>query len=55
VNTDGLRLGYGRRFTEAIVFSGGSSYGEEAIMAVATGLEDDGVRSGDCGAVDKSR
>jgi L-aminopeptidase/D-esterase-like protein len=47
VNTDALRLGYGRRFTDAIVFSGGSAYGEEAITAVATGLKDDGVRSGD--------
>jgi L-aminopeptidase/D-esterase-like protein len=47
VNTDALRLGYGRPFTDAIVFSGGSSYGEEAITAVATGLKDDGVRSGD--------
>jgi L-aminopeptidase/D-esterase-like protein len=47
VNTDALRLGYRRRFTDAIVFSGGSAYGEEAITAVATGLKDDGVRSGD--------
>jgi L-aminopeptidase/D-esterase-like protein len=47
VNTDALRLGYGRPFTDAIVFSGGSAYGEEAITAVATGLKDDGVRSGD--------
>jgi L-aminopeptidase/D-esterase-like protein len=47
VNTDGLRLGYGQAFTDAIVFSGGSSYGEEAITAVATGLKDDGARSGD--------
>jgi L-aminopeptidase/D-esterase-like protein len=47
VNTDGLRLGYGQAFTDAIVFSGGSSYGEEAITAVQTGLKDDGVRSGD--------
>jgi L-aminopeptidase/D-esterase-like protein len=47
VNTDILRLGYGRPFTDAIVFSGGSAYGEETITAVATGLKDDGVRSGD--------
>ena len=47
VNTDMLRLGYGRPFTDAIVFSGGSAYGEEAITAVATGLKDDGIRSGD--------
>jgi L-aminopeptidase/D-esterase-like protein len=47
VNTDALRLGYGRAFTDAIVFSGGSAYGEETITAVATALKDDGVRSGD--------
>jgi L-aminopeptidase/D-esterase-like protein len=47
VNTDILRLGYSRPFTDAIVFSGGSAYGEETITAVASGLKDDGVRSGD--------
>jgi L-aminopeptidase/D-esterase-like protein len=47
VNTDLLRLGYSRPFTDAIVFSGGSAYGEETITAVATGLKDDGIRSGD--------
>jgi L-aminopeptidase/D-esterase-like protein len=47
VNTDMLRLGYGRPFTDAIVFSGGSAYGEETITAVATGLKDDGIHSGD--------
>jgi L-aminopeptidase/D-esterase-like protein len=47
VNTDLLRLGYGRPFTDSIVFSGGSAYGEETITAVATGLKDDGIRSGD--------
>ena len=47
VNTDLLRLGYSRPFGDAIVFSGGSAYGEEAITAVATGLKDDGARSGD--------
>jgi L-aminopeptidase/D-esterase-like protein len=47
VSTDLLRLGYSRPFGDAIVFSGGSAYGEEAITAVATGLKDDGVRSGD--------
>jgi 6-aminohexanoate-oligomer endohydrolase len=46
VNTDGLRLGYSSRFVDGIVFSGGSSYGEEAITAVMTGLKDEGVRSG---------
>jgi L-aminopeptidase/D-esterase-like protein len=40
VNTDGLRLGYGFPFTDAIVFSGGSGYGEEAVTAVMTGLKD---------------
>jgi L-aminopeptidase/D-esterase-like protein len=47
VNTDALRLGYGRPFTDAVVFSGGSAYGEETIPAVATALKDDGIRSGD--------
>jgi L-aminopeptidase/D-esterase-like protein len=47
VNTDLLRLGYSRPFTDAIVFSGGSAHGEETITAVATGLKDDGIRSGD--------
>jgi L-aminopeptidase/D-esterase-like protein len=47
VNTDLLRLGYGDPFVDAIVFSGGSAYGEEAITAVATGLKDLGMRSGD--------
>ena len=47
VNTDLLRLGYARPFVDAVVFSGGSAYGEEAVTAVMTGLKDDGVRSGD--------
>ncbi|HEY5301232.1 MAG TPA: P1 family peptidase [Acetobacteraceae bacterium] len=46
VNTDALRLGYDAPRMDAIVFSGGSSYGEEAVTAVMTGLKDDGVRSG---------
>jgi L-aminopeptidase/D-esterase-like protein len=46
VNTDALRQGYGNPFVDAIVFSGGSAYGEEAITAVATALKDDGLRSG---------
>lgn len=46
VNTDLLRQGYGARFIDAIVFSGGSAYGEEAITGVMTGLKDDGTRSG---------
>lgn len=51
VNTDGLRLGYGSAFTDAIVFAGGSLYGEEAITAVATGLKDLGLRGGDSGTI----
>lgn len=51
VNTDALRNGYGTAFTDAIVFSGGSAYGEEAITAVATGLKDRGLRSGDWGSI----
>jgi L-aminopeptidase/D-esterase-like protein len=51
VNTDALRNGYGTAFTDAIVFAGGSSYGEEAITAVATGLKDRGLRAGDWGSL----
>lgn len=47
VNSDALRLGYSRPAVDAVVFSGGSSYGEETITAVATGLKDEGIRSGD--------
>ena len=47
VNTDGLRNGYGASFTDAIVLTGGSANGEEAITAVATGLKDLGLRAGD--------
>lgn len=47
VNTDGLRNGYGEAFTDAIVFTGGSAYGQEAITAVATGLKELGLRGGD--------
>jgi L-aminopeptidase/D-esterase-like protein len=43
VNTDALRLGLE---VDAIVFAGGSAYGEEAITATQTGLKDDGIRSG---------
>jgi L-aminopeptidase/D-esterase-like protein len=46
VNTDMLRLGYDAPRMDAIVFAGGSLYGEEAITAVTTGLKDDGLRSG---------
>src|SRR5260370_3028070 len=47
VNTDFLRLGYEQPNVDAVVFSGGSAYGEETITAVATGLKDDGIYSGD--------
>jgi L-aminopeptidase/D-esterase-like protein len=47
VNTDYLRLGYEQPSLDAVVFSGGSAYGEEAITAVATGLKDEGAYSGD--------
>lgn len=47
VNTDALRLGYSSPAVDAIVFSGGSAYGEETVTAVATGLKDMGIRSGD--------
>ncbi len=46
VNTDSLRLGYDTPRMDAIVFSGGSAYGEEAITATMSGLKDEGLRSG---------
>ncbi|HYB43676.1 MAG TPA: P1 family peptidase [Candidatus Methylomirabilis sp.] len=46
VNTDLLRLGYDTATLDAIVFTGGSVYGQETIPAVASGLKDGGVRSG---------
>ena len=46
VNTDALRLGYDKPRIDAIVFSGGAVYGEEAVTAVMTGLKDEGARSG---------
>jgi L-aminopeptidase/D-esterase-like protein len=46
VNTDFLRLGYDAPRLDAIVFSGGSAYGEEAVTATMTGLKDTGLRSG---------
>jgi L-aminopeptidase/D-esterase-like protein len=49
VNTDALRLGYATPRWDAIVFAGGSVYGEEAITAVMTGLKDEGGRSGSGG------
>ena len=51
VNTDALRLGYGRAFVDAVVISGGSSYGLEPITAVMTGLKEDGTRSGTRGDI----
>lgn len=47
INSDLLRLGYNERSIDAIVLSGGSAYGEEAITAVQTGLKEMGIRSGD--------
>jgi L-aminopeptidase/D-esterase-like protein len=46
VNTDSLRLGYDAPKMDAIVFSGGSACGEEAIIATMTGLKDEGLRTG---------
>jgi 6-aminohexanoate-oligomer endohydrolase len=51
VNTDALRLDYGNAFVDAVVFSGGSSYGEEPITAVMTGLKEDGIRGGTRGNI----
>jgi L-aminopeptidase/D-esterase-like protein len=44
INTDLLRTGWELPYLDAIVFSGGSVYGEEAITAVSTGLKDNGTR-----------
>ena len=46
LNTDALRLGYGSSFIDALVFTGGSAFGEEAIAAVMPGLKELGARSG---------
>lgn len=46
VNSDYLRLGYEFPELDAIVLSGGSWYGLEAVTAVNTALKDDGTRSG---------
>jgi L-aminopeptidase/D-esterase-like protein len=51
VNTEYLNLGYEQPIVDAVVFSGGSAYGEEAITGVATGLKDDGAYSGEWGNV----
>jgi len=45
VFTDYLRL-YERPDLDAVVFSGGSGYGLEAVTAVSTALKDDGLRGG---------
>ena len=47
VNADLLRLVHARPVVDAIVFAGGSAYGEEAITAVMTGLKQAGEGSGD--------
>ena len=49
VDTDYFRLGHEDRAIDAIVFAGGSSYGEEAITAVESGLKDEGIRDGRSG------
>ncbi|MBU0863772.1 MAG: P1 family peptidase, partial [Alphaproteobacteria bacterium] len=46
VNSDYLRLGYDFPELDAIVLSGGSWYGLEAVTAVNTALKDDGARGG---------
>ncbi|WP_292649096.1 P1 family peptidase [Mesorhizobium sp.] len=46
VNTDYLRLGYERPELDAVVLSGGSSYGLECTTAVASALKDDNIRNG---------
>ncbi|HET9373841.1 MAG TPA: P1 family peptidase [Chthoniobacterales bacterium] len=51
VNTEYLNLGYEQPIVDAVVFAGGSAYGEEAITGVATGLKDDGAYSGEWGNV----
>jgi L-aminopeptidase/D-esterase-like protein len=51
VNTDLLRNGYDTPYTDAIVFAGGSAYGEETITAVASGLKDLGLNGGDSNSV----
>lgn len=51
VNTDLMRLGYARPVWDAVAFAGGSTYGEEAIASVASGLKDMGIRSGAWGDI----
>ena len=52
VNAAYMELGYEERELDAVVFSGGSWYGLEAVTAVATALKDDGIRDGDAFAVE---
>ena len=44
--TDAMRLGYNYPWLDAVVLSGGSAYGLEAVAGVASALKDDGSRSG---------
>ena len=44
--TDAMRLGYNYPWLDAVVLSGGSAYGLEAVAGVASALKDDGTRSG---------
>lgn len=46
VNSDYLRLGYRSAEVDAVVFSGGSWYGLEAVTAVNSALKDEGYRGG---------
>jgi L-aminopeptidase/D-esterase-like protein len=46
VNTDIARLGYPTADFDAVVFSGGSSFGLESTTAVASALKEDGKASG---------
>ncbi|MER9178300.1 P1 family peptidase [Mesorhizobium sp. M0955] len=46
LNTDYLRLGYERPAVDAVVFSGGSTYGLECASSVATAMKDDNIRDG---------
>jgi L-aminopeptidase/D-esterase-like protein len=46
VNTDLLRVGSEDRFIDAIAFSGGGLYGQEAIASVTTAIKDNGDESG---------
>jgi L-aminopeptidase/D-esterase-like protein len=45
-NTEWLRLGRDKPMVDAVVLSGGSSYGLESTTAVATAMKDDQLRTG---------